>query len=153
MFTGHSICSLDAKSRIIMPAKFRKYIKPEADNKLFLTKGMDDCILVYPQDEWQKVVTVFQKYNPFNENQSSFIRRFLFDACECEFDSQNRILIPNPLIKYAKLKKDVMVLGQIDKLEIWDPESKEEYDNSMDETYEEIAEKVSEEINLSLNND
>ncbi len=55
MFQGHSPCNLDAKSRLILPAKFRKYIKPEADNKLILTRGMDECLLFYPQIEWEKL--------------------------------------------------------------------------------------------------
>lgn len=147
MFTGHSVCSLDAKSRIILPAKFRKYIKPEADNKLILTRGMDECLLVYPQDEWQKVMAGLSGYNQFNSDQRFFIRQFLNFVNECELDSQNRILIPPQLVQFAKLKKDVTVLGQLDKLEIWDPEITERYDNSMPSSYEEIAEKVSEIIN------
>ena len=144
MFTGHSICSLDAKSRIILPAKFRKYIKPEAENKLILTRGMDKCLLVYPQDEWQKVAAGLTRYNQFNSEQRFFIRQFLNFVNECELDSQNRILIPPQLVQFANLKKDVTVLGQLNKMEIWDPEIKEEYDNSMPNSYEEIAEKVSE---------
>ena len=150
MFTGHSICSLDAKSRIIIPAKFRKYIKPEAENKLILTRGMDQCLLVYPQDEWQKVTAGLTRYNQFNSDQRFFIRQFLNFVNECELDSQNRILIPPQLVQFANLKKDVTVLGQLNKMEIWDPEIKEQYDNSMPNTYEEIAEKVSEIINAPV---
>ena len=144
MFQGHSICSLDAKSRLILPAKFRKYIKPEADNKLILTRGMDECLLVYPLDEWEKVKSGLLNYNPFNAEQRSFIRTFLELVNECELDSQNRILIPTQLMNFAKLKKEVVVLGLLDKMEIWDPEVKERYNSSMPQSYEEIAEKVSE---------
>ncbi len=147
MFQGHSLCSLDAKSRLILPAKFRKYIKPEADNKLILTRGMDECLLVYPLDEWEKVKNGLTRYNQFNSDQRFFIRQFLYFVNECELDSQNRILIPTQLIQFAKLKKDVTVVGLLDKMEIWDPEIKERYDNSMAKSYEEIAEKVSDIIN------
>ena len=74
MFQGHSNCNIDAKSRLILPAKFRKYIKPEADNKLILTRGMDECLLVYPLDEWEKVKTGLTRYNQFNSEQRFFIR-------------------------------------------------------------------------------
>lgn len=144
MFQGHSICNLDAKSRLILPAKFRKYIKPEADNKLILTRGMDECLLVYPLDEWEKVKQGLTHYNQFNSEQRFFLRTFLNFVNECELDSQSRILIPPQLMEFAKLKKEVIVLGQLDKMEIWDPEIKKQYDNSMSKSYEEIAEKVSE---------
>ncbi|MBK6771416.1 MAG: division/cell wall cluster transcriptional repressor MraZ [Ignavibacteria bacterium] len=147
MFQGHSNCNIDAKSRLILPAKFRKYIKPEADNKLILTRGMDECLLVYPLDEWEKVKTGLTRYNQFNSDQRFFIRQFLNYVNECELDSQNRIVIPPQLLQFAKLKKEVTVLGLLDKMEIWDPEVKQSYDNSMTKSYEEIAEKVSEIIN------
>lgn len=147
MFQGHSICTLDAKSRLILPSKFRKYIKPEADNKIILTRGMDECLLVYPLDEWEKVKTGLSGYNQFNSDQRFFIRQFLNFVNECELDSQNRIVIPSQLMQFAKLKKEVVVLGQLDKMEIWDPEIKARYDNSMAQSYEAIAEKVSEIIN------
>jgi len=147
MFQGHSLCNLDAKSRLILPAKFRKYIKPEADNKLILTRGMDECLLVYPQDEWEKVKIGLTRYNQFNSEQRFFIREFLNYVNECELDSQNRIVIPPQLMKFAKLNKEVIVIGLLDKMEIWDPKIKEKYDKSMSKSFEEIAEKVSEIIN------
>lgn len=147
MFQGHSICTIDAKSRLILPAKFRKFIKPEAGNKLILTRGLDECLLVYPLDEWDKVKSGLTNYNQFNSNQRYFVRQFLSFVNECELDSQNRILIPPQLIQFAKLKKEVIVLGLLDKMEIWDPQIKDNYEKSMPDSYEQIAEKVSEIIN------
>jgi MraZ protein len=122
-------------------------MKPEADNKLVLTRGMDECLLMYPLDEWEKVKAGLSSYNQFNSEQRFFIRQFLSLVNEVELDSQNRILIPPQLMQFAKLKKEVFVLGLLDKMEIWDPEIKQNYDNSMSKSYEEIAEKVSEIIN------
>ena len=147
MFQGHSQCNLDDKSRLILPAKFRKYIKPEADNKLILTRGMDECLLVYPQDEWEKVKIGLTRYNQFNSEQRFFIREFLNYVNECELDSQNRIVIPAQLMHFAKLKKEVVVIGLLDKMEIWDPKIKEKYEKSVSKSFEEIAEKVSEIVN------
>jgi len=147
MFQGHSQCNLDNKSRLILPAKFRKYIKPEADNKLILTRGMDECLLVYPQDEWEKVKVGLTRYNQFNSEQRFFIREFLNYVNECELDSQNRIVIPSQLMQFAKLNKEVVVIGLLDKMEIWDPKTKEKYDKSMSKSFEEIAERVSEIVN------
>ncbi len=150
MFQGHSVCSLDAKSRLMLPTKFRKYMKPEADNKLVLTRGLDECILMYPLDEWEKLKTGLLSYNQFNSEQRYFIRQFLSLVNEVELDSQNRILIPSQLMQFAKLKKEVIVIGLLNKMEIWDPEVKNNYDNSMSRSYEEIAEKVSEIINSRI---
>lgn len=146
MFQGHSICSLDAKSRLVLPLKFRKYIKTEANNKLILTRGMDECILVYPQDEWDKIKGVLSNYNVFNAEQRYFMREFLFFVNECDIDSQNRILLPSQLTEFAHVKKEVIVLGMLDKIEIWDPETKKLYDEKRYGTYEDIAQKVSETI-------
>lgn len=144
MFQGHATCNLDAKSRLMIPAKFRKYMKPEADNKLILTRGMDKCLLVYPLDEWDKVKNALSGYNSFNRDQRYFVREFFMYVNECELDSQNRILIPPQLMEYAGLQKEIVMLGLMDKMEIWNPKTKEEYDKSQTQTYEEIAEKVSE---------
>ncbi|KXK03147.1 MAG: protein MraZ [Chlorobi bacterium OLB4] len=144
MFQGHSILSLDNKSRFILPAKFRKFIKPEADNKLIITRGLDDCLLLYPMDEWEKLTAGLVNYNQFNPQQRNFIRQFFMYVHECELDSQNRILIPSQLIEFGKLKREIMIIGLIDKMEIWNPETKSEYDNKQDLTFEEVAEKVSE---------
>lgn len=142
MFHGHSVCTLDAKSRLMLPTKFRKNIKPEADNKLVLTRGFDDCILMYPFDEWVKVESKLKGYNEYNPEERFYVRQFMVMVNEVELDSQNRILIPAQLIEFAKLKKEIIVVGMLDKMEIWDPEIKKNYDNSMSKSYEEIAEKA-----------
>lgn len=151
MFQGHATCNLDVKSRLMIPAKFRKYMKPEADNKLILTRGMENCVLVYPQDEWEKVKIALSGYNSFNKDQRFFIREFFMYVNECELDSQNRILIPPQLKEYAQLDKEVVMLGLMDKMEIWNPKLKDEYDKSQTQSYEEIAEKVSEIITANNN--
>ena len=146
MFQGHSICSLDTKSRIIIPAKFRKYIKPEANNKLIITRGMEGCILVYPLNEWEKLTNGLSKLNVFDPKKRFFMREFMKYVNECELDSQNRILIPTQLVNYAKLNGEIVILGMLDKLEIWDPKTYDEYENKQDVSYEEVAKSISEEI-------
>lgn len=144
MFQGHSICSIDNKSRIILPAKFRKYINPEANNKFIITRGIDQCLLMYPLDEWLKVQSALLNYNPLDAKQRHFVREFLLTVNEVELDSQNRILIPTQLLEFAELTKEAMVIGILDKLEIWSPEIKKKYDDSQNESYEDVAQNVSE---------
>jgi MraZ protein len=146
MFLGHTYCNLDNKSRLVLPSKFRKYINSEINNKLILTRGVPECILVYPQDAWDKVLAKLMNYNYFDPDERNFIKELLFFASECEIDSQNRILLPANLIEFAHIKKEVIVNGMIDKLEIWNPEEMKTEDAKQKSTYAEIAKTVSESI-------
>jgi MraZ protein len=149
MFQGHSIGNIDSKSRLIIPVKFRKYIKPEAQNKVVLTRGLDKCLFVYPLNIWENVKARLAKYNAFNSEQRFFLRQFLMFVNECELDSQYRILIPTQLIQFAEITKEVLILGQLDKIELWNPEITKEYEKGQPESYEAIAEKISEIFNLN----
>ncbi|TRZ65584.1 division/cell wall cluster transcriptional repressor MraZ [bacterium] len=143
MFQGHSLCSLDEKQRIVLPLKFRKYLSPEADNKLILTRGMDLSILVYPNDAWEKMIAGLSRFNVFKSSHRSFVRQLLMYVNVCELDSHNRILIPTQLMQFANIKKEVVINGLLDKFEIWDPETKNKYESQLPESYEEMAERAS----------
>ena len=152
MFKGHAICNLDNKSRLVLPAKFRKYIQNDADNKVILTRGVPECILVYPQNIWDKVQSILMNYNYFIPDERLFIKGLLFHANDYELDSQHRILLPSDLIEFAHIKKEVVVVGMIDKLEIWDPEMMKNDDENQKSSYAEIAQKVTESIYSKLSN-
>lgn len=147
MFQGHSICILDPKSRIVFPSKFRKNISPSANNKLKITRGLDTCLLVYPQDVWETLERKLMKLNIFDPKKRFFLRQFLMYAEECDIDSQNRILIPSHLIQYANIKNEILIIGLIDKLEMWNPTVKEEYDKKQELSYEDVAKLLSDELN------
>lgn len=146
MFQGHSISTVDVKSRIVLPSKFRKEIKPEANNKLVLTRGLDGCIMVYPLDEWERVKKGLTAYNVFNSQERFFMRQFMMYVHECELDTHNRFLLPSQLTQFAHIKKEVLILGMLSKIEIWDPETKENYDKLNPETFENVAQLVTENI-------
>lgn len=146
LFQGHSISNLDVKSRVVLPSKFRKVMNPEANNTLVLTRGMDECIMVYPLDEWERVKKGLMNYNVFNSQERFFMRQFLMFVHECELDSHNRFLLPSHLIEFAHIKKEVLILGMLTKIEIWDPAMKDTYDKQHPETYENVAQSVTESI-------
>ncbi|MBN1633546.1 MAG: division/cell wall cluster transcriptional repressor MraZ [Ignavibacteria bacterium] len=146
MFYGHAICSLDKKSRIIFPSKFRKYIRQEANNKLILSRGLDGCINVHTYDEWEKFELKLSKLNTFDPKKRYFMREAMLYVNECELDSQNRILIPPQLVKYSGLKDEVLIIGLLNKLEIWNPDFKESYNKRQELTYEDLAQQLSEEL-------
>jgi MraZ protein len=107
---------------------------------------MEGCILVYPLNEWEKLTNGLSKLNVFDPKKRFFMREFMKYVNECELDSQNRILIPTQLVNYAKLNGEIVILGMLDKLEIWDPKTYDEYENKQDVSYEEVAKSISEEI-------
>lgn len=142
MFRGQFTYSIDGKGRISIPAKLRKHISPEANDSFVMTQGAAQCIDVYPLDQWHQFEEKLLKLNPFNPNEAKFIRMILQYASEVDLDAQSRILIPQSLIDYAKIEKEVLILGALKKIEIWNPKIYKEYLNQSEETYEQIAAKV-----------
>jgi len=151
LFKGHFRHSIDAKGRIAIPARLKKYFKPEAENSVVMTKGigMDNvghCVDVYPKDSWTEVESKLQKLNPYNKNEQRFIRTILYNAQEETMDNQSRVLIPQHLIQHAGLDGEVLVIGVLDKIEIWNPETYEKYNQASPQSFEDIAETVMREL-------
>lgn len=118
MFVGEYSHSLDTKGRLIIPAKFR-----ESLGDLFMvTKGLDGCLFIYDMEEWKKLEAKLQALPLTNANARKFARFMLGGAIECEVDKQGRILIPANLREFAKLSKDVTLVGVGGRIEIWDKE-------------------------------
>ncbi|MFC2103073.1 division/cell wall cluster transcriptional repressor MraZ [Bacteroidota bacterium] len=142
MFRGHFTYSIDSKGRISIPAKLRKHVAPEANDTFIMTKGTGSCIDIYPLDQWQKFEERLLQLDPFNPEEAKFIRMISQFATDDTLDSQARILLPNSLVEYAKIEKEVLILGALKKIEVWNPNTYEEYINQGGETYEQIAAKV-----------
>ena len=135
---GEHSHTIDAKGRLIIPARFREGL----GDRFVVTKGLDNCLFVYPQHEW---VVLEQKLKslPFTRADARAFVRFLFSgANECEVDKQGRVLIPANLREYAQLSKDVVVLGVSSRVEIWSDERWNSYNTNANESFEEIAEKI-----------
>ncbi len=115
MLIGEYHHNIDEKGRLIIPSKFRE----EIGNSFVVTKGLDGCLFVYSMVEWEKIVTKLKKL-PFTKKDARiFSRFFLSSAAVCQFDKQGRINLVNSLIEYAELKKECLVIGVNDRLEIW----------------------------------
>ncbi len=142
MFRGQYTYSVDSKGRLSIPAKLRRQLSPEANDTFVMTQGTANCIDVYPMDQWQHFEQKLIDLNPFNPQEAKFIRMILQYATEDNLDSQSRILIPPNLLAYAKIEKEVLVLGALKKIELWNPGTYKEYLEQSSETYEEIAAKV-----------
>ncbi|GAB4293139.1 MAG: division/cell wall cluster transcriptional repressor MraZ [Ignavibacteriaceae bacterium] len=142
MFRGQYSYSIDSKGRISIPAKLRKHLSPEANDSFILTRGTSECIDVYPMDQWNQMEEKLINLNPFNPDDLKFIRMISQYATDVTLDSQSRILIPQNLLDYAGIKDEVLILGALKKIEIWNPQKYNEYLDNINETYEQIAAKV-----------
>ncbi|MEW6623134.1 MAG: division/cell wall cluster transcriptional repressor MraZ [Bacillota bacterium] len=138
MFMGEYQHSIDPKGRLIVPSKFRD----DLGLKFVITKGLDNCLFVYPMDEW-KLLEEKLKNIPFTKADArAFVRFFFSGANECELDRQGRILLPSNLRDYAKLDKDVVIIGVSSRIEIWAKEVWEDYSKEAELDYEGLAEKL-----------
>ena len=138
MFKGEYSHTIDTKGRVIVPAKFREKLGEES----VVTKGLDGCLFVYPRDEWTKFEEKL-KTLPLNRKDARAITRFFFaGAADCEIDKQGRALIPKGLRQFAGLEKDVVMVGVMNRIEIW---SKDRWnDTNVYEDMEDIAEQMDE---------
>ena len=115
MFMGEYHHNIDDKGRIIIPAKFRS----ELGDKFIITRGFEKCLYVYPMEEWNKIVEKL-KTLPFTKKDArTVIRAFFSGAAECEFDAQGRINITSPLVSYADITKNCVIIGANDRIEVW----------------------------------
>lgn len=135
---GEFLHTIDSKGRLIIPAKFREIL----GNKFIATKGLDNCLFLYPENEWQNFEEKLKKLPVSQPNARSFVRFFFSGAAECEFDKQGRILIPVNLREYAALEKDVVVVGVMNRIEIWDAVKWKEYSIEAESNYEQAAESL-----------
>ena len=129
MFTGEYRHSVDTKGRVIMPAKFRETL----GNKFFVTRGLDGNLQIYSWDEWNKVYEKLSTLPTLVDKNSRALSRHLLSGCvECEVDKQGRILIPSSLRLYAGIDKDIVIIGNGNKVELWSLERWDNYMNDID---------------------
>ena len=137
MFMGQYNHSVDAKGRLIVPVKFREQLGED----FVVTKGLDGCLFVYPNEEWISIESHFREMPLTTKDARKFSRFFFAGAAQCEVDKQGRILIPAVLREFAQLKKDVVLVGVLNRIEIWSIarwEDENTYDD-MDEIAEHMA--------------
>lgn len=143
MFIGSFKYSIDAKGRVSIPAKLRKYVTPEANDTFILTRGTANCIDLYPMDQWKELVAnKLNQLNTFNPKEAMFVRMFLQEAAEDKLDSQARLSVPKNLIEYSGITKEVFILGAVKKIELWNPDVYEKYIQENEKSYDEIAREV-----------
>lgn len=118
MFRGSSFHTIDAKGRIIVPARFREVLKADQSESLMLTR-MDSALVAYTMGEWLKIEKRILSLAEKSASMRRFRRVFIGGAFECTLDKQDRTLIPPALRQYAQLERDIVMVGVLDHFEIW----------------------------------
>jgi MraZ protein len=139
MFIGEYQHTLDSKNRVIMPSKFREKL----GDSFVMTKGLDNCLFIYSSKEWDIVEDKLKSLPMTNKDARAFVRYFFAGACECDLDKQGRILMPNHLKDYAKIDKDLVIIGVSTRIEIWSREEWNKFNSDANISYEDVAEKMS----------
>ena len=139
MFIGEYYHNLDAKGRIIIPAKFRD----ELNGTFILTRGLDGCLTIYSTEKWEKIFEEINKLPETKKATRQYIRMLTANACECTLDNQGRILIPANLSGSVNITKECVVVGANSHIEIWDKATWNAYMDDASENFEDIAESLS----------
>ncbi len=141
-FKGSYGYSVDSKGRINIPARLRKYVSPEANDTFIVTRGYEKCLFVYPLDEWNKLEQSIRELTTTNPKHRFFMRTLLEKATESQLDGQSRITIPKELLQFAAIENEVLILGVLERIEVWNPAVYQEYQKAQAESYENVAQTV-----------
>ena len=137
MFMGEYRHTIDDKGRITIPSKLRY----ELGEEFIITKGLDGCLFIYPKEEWENIAKKYKEL-PNTKDARNYLRFFLSGAVLSSFDKQGRININKPLIEYASLVKDCVIIGVNERLEIWSKDKWEEFLNINSSTISDIADNL-----------
>ena len=142
MFIGEYRHTLDEKGRLAIPAKLR-YSKVGEEEYWVATKGFDHCLFVYPKNEWNQIVDKLNKRLTLTKKEDrSFLRMFVSPANEQAVDKQGRIAISQSLREYADAQKEVVILGAINRIEIWSEENWNKYKEENEKSFDALGEKI-----------
>jgi len=142
MFYGEHEHTIDRKGRLIIPSRFREAMKEHYVERFVVTRGLDKCLFLFPEDEWRAQETRFRTLS-FTKQEARRFNRFYFSgAAELTADRQGRILIPVYLKEFSGIKRDVILVGVSNRIEIWDREEWKRFYSEFKKSYEEVAERL-----------
>ena len=145
-FTGEFSYTVDAKGRVNIPSKFRKVLSVDNEDTFVITRGMDPCVWVYPIVVWQNIENELKNLSSLSAINRTFVRNTVRYATPLTYDGQGRIQLTNNLINYAELGKKTLIIGMVNKIEIWNPDRLKEIDKKNmkidSNAYDDLAEKI-----------
>ncbi|WP_114749586.1 division/cell wall cluster transcriptional repressor MraZ [Pleomorphovibrio marinus] len=137
IFTSEYECKLDAKGRLVLPAKLKAALPESPSNELFLRRGLEPCLVLRTILEVKKEYHKLANLDDTDEEARSFQRAYFRREVVIEMDNAGRILIPKSLIKYAQLDKEATIVGVGNRIEIWNPDLLIEHDEKLEQNYAE----------------
>lgn len=132
MLMGEYQNNLDLKGRLVIPSKFREELK----DKIVLTRGLDGSLFIYSYDNFKKLTDKLNTLSFTDKESRNFVRFITSGAITLEFDKQGRIIIPNYLKEYAKLEKEVIIVGVLNRIEIW---STQNWNNFINDNFKSLS--------------
>lgn len=141
-FIGEYELNIDAKGRFLLPSGFRKQLAAGADAQFVVSRGFEQCLNLYPMDEWNLLSEKINKLNDFNPKVRDFKRLFLNGANIVESDTAGRLLLSKALLDHAKINKEIIVTAQGNKLEIWDKAAHKAHIQSKMGSFSDLANEV-----------
>ena len=138
MFIGEYNHNLDEKNRLMIPSKFREQL----DYSFILTRGLDGCLVIYSIESWNNVTSQLNTLPFTKKDARNFLRFIASNAIDLQFDKQGRIVIPNNLKTHAGLSKECVIIGTLDKIEIWSKENWDNFNQENKDKFELIAENL-----------
>jgi MraZ protein len=142
MFYGEYLHTIDRKGRLILPAKFREVAKANFIEKFYVTRGLDKCLFMFAEEEWRSQESKFKNLSFTKQESRTFNRLFFSGAVDLTADRQGRILLAQYLKDYAGIKKDVVIVGVSNRIEIWAKDKWDLFYGTWRPSFEEIAEKI-----------
>lgn len=142
MFYGEYFHSIDRKGRLILPSKFREVAKANFIEKFFVTRGLDKCLFMFSEEEWRSQEQKFKSISFTKQQARTFNRIYFSGAQEVIPDKQGRILLPQYLKDFAQIKRDVLIVGVSNRIEIWSKDLWEKFYSDSRQSFEDIAEKL-----------
>jgi len=142
MFYGEYLHTLDRKGRLILPSKIREAAKANFIEKFYLTKGLDRCLFMFAEEEWRTQEQKFKLMSFTKQEARKFNRIYFSGAVDIIPDKQGRILIPTYLKDFAEIKREVVIAGVSNRIEVWSADLWKGFYNSSKESFEDIAEKL-----------
>lgn len=139
---GEYDCRLDDRGRFMLPADLRRQLPEDQQTDFVVNRGLDKCLVVYPNSVWDQELAHIQSRNFFLKDNRAFKRMYLNGARKLSLDSNARLLLPKRLMEYAGIEKEVVLVSQIDRIEIWDTQTYQDWLDSAEEDFEALAEKV-----------
>ena len=142
-FLGEYEATLDAKGRFLLPAGLKKQMPEEDGNAFVINRGFEKCLTMYPLSSWEPIFSNISKLNDFDPKVREFRRWFLNGAIQMDLDGAGRLLVPKNLVEHARLDKDIVLVSAVNKIEIWDKKTYQQFfDSFTPEAFSSLAAQV-----------